>query len=455
MISGNLKEFVAALNADLWGEDAKFSGVVIDTRQLTPGAVFAALRGQHVDGHDFAAMAAERGAAALLVERKVDVALPQWVVADVRLALGDLARSWRRRFDTPVIGVTGSNGKTTVKQMLGSILSQAGETLVTQGNLNNDLGVPLTLFRLGKNHQAAVVEMGANHAGEIEYLVKVAEPVIGVITNAGPAHLEGFGSVEGVALAKGEMFTGLPPDGMAVINASDNHAALWREMAGHCRQLTFGLDTQADFRVDREQLVAVMDGSPRTRVIAQTPYGPTEWEIPLLGSHNVANALAAAAAAWVAGATPVQIVDGLAQMQPAQGRLAIRAGRRGARLIDDSYNANPLSLAAALHVLADMPGRHWLVLGDMGELGPQGESLHVQAGELAKQTGVEKLFALGDLAAKAARAFGAAGMSASSPQALLEAVIAELPSSAQNVVILIKGSRAMHLEQVVAGLLPT
>lgn len=454
MISGYLREFAPTLDLIHPGEDRHFAGVEIDSRRIKNGQLFVALRGERVDGHDFLAQAHAQGAVVALVEREDPaVPLPQWVVRDTRRALGDLARTWRLRFELPVIGVTGSNGKTTVKQMLASICAQQGAVLATQGNLNNDIGVPLTLFNLAPEHRAAVIEMGANHAGEIAYLASLAHPQVGMVNNAAAAHLEGFGSLDGVAKAKGELYQGLPAQGVAIINQDDDYAEFWKTLAGDRSILSFGFDARADFRADADELhIREQQDHLETEFSMYTPSGEMKVRIPLLGRHNVANAMAAAAGAYAAGVQLELIRQGLSQMQPPPGRLQLRAGLAGVRLIDDTYNANPGSLAAAMSVLTALPGPHWLVLADMGELGPQSQDMHRWAGVLARQVGIHRLYSLGALAQEAAQAYGADAQAYMQPQQLAQALLVDI-KTADRPVILFKGSRRMQLEQVVQPLL--
>ncbi len=436
-----LAEAAEALGARREGADVALRGVCTDTRRLQPGQLFVALQGPNFDGHDFVPAALEAGAAACLVSRPV--ASPAIVVEDTRRALGELARAWRQRFRLPLIAVTGSNGKTTVKEMLAAILASGGPILATRGNLNNDIGVPLTLFELDGAHRAAVVEMGANHPGEIAWLVSLARPGVALVTNAGPAHLEGFGSLEGVARAKGEIFAGLPADGIAVINADDAYAPLWRELAAGRRIVSFGLRQPADVSAEWQ---ATGRGS---RLRVHTPAGDFETDLPLPGEHNVMNALAATAAALAAGVSPQNVARGLAGVRAAPGRLQIRPGPAGSTLIDDTYNANPASLAAALRVLQTFPGRHLLALGDMGELGPEAEALHAEAGRLAREAGVARLVAVGSMAAAAAAAFGP-GAERCADRAQAVALLRE--ELGRDDVLLVKGSRASRMDEVIGAL---
>ncbi len=438
-----LHQAARAIGARASGEDVAINGVSTDTRTLRPGQLFVALHGPHFDGHDYIAQAIEKGAVACLVDRQVDVMVPLMMVEDTRLALGKLAKVWRQKLAVPLVAVTGSNGKTTVKEMLAAIFACETPVLATRGNLNNDIGLPLTLLQLHAGHQRAVVEMGANHPGEIAYLTEIAVPDVGVITNAGAAHLEGFGSLEGVARAKGELFAGLPADGVAVINADDPFASLWREIAAARRVVTFGLKEGADVSADWQA------GENGSQMKVRTPQGEFDIQLPLLGEHNVLNALAAIAAAQAAGATCQAIRDGLNTMQAVPGRLQLKRGLRGSRIIDDTYNANPTSLTAALKVLRDFPGEHLLALGDMGELGAEAEALHTAAGRQAREGGVDRLYTIGRMAAAAARAFGEAAMPFDVQDAAIDAIQKDLNN---DTTLLVKGSRLSHMERVVNAL---
>ncbi len=387
--------------------------------------------------------AREQGAAAAAVCRRCDSLLPQVEVDDTRLALGRLAAHWRRRFELQVIAITGSNGKTTVRAMTESILARCGQTLSTQGNLNNDIGLPLTLARLDAADEFAVLEMGANHPGEIDYLAGIAQPSIAVVTNAGPAHLEGFGDLEGVARAKGEVFARLGPDGLAVINADDAYAPLWRELAGHCQVIEFGLRANVPVTAEWHGDATGSD------VSLLTPQGGVDLHLTLPGKHNVMNALAAIAVAQAAGAGLDAIKAGLESLQAVAGRFNIHKLADGVVLIDDTYNANPESLQAALDVLAMAGGQTWLVLGDMGELGGTAAELHVAAGDRARNAGVRRLYGLGELACMAARKFGGPGGCFDDMDALLGALRADLSGPVH---ILVKGSRRMRMERVISAL---
>lgn len=445
-----LVQLAQAAGGVLHGADAGFGAVGIDSRKLAAGDVFVALPGAHTDGHEWLTAAAAAGAAAAVVVHRADLPLAQIVVDDAAAALTAAARRWRADWRGPLVGVAGSNGKTTVKEMIAAILSQCGTCLATRGNLNNHLGVPLTLLRLEPQHHSAVIEMGANRAGDVAALAALAQPLIGVVTNAGAEHLEGFGSLEGAACAEGELVATLAPAGTAVIPADDPYALLWRSMSA-ARVSSFGLGADADFRATQCRYDVDDVRGFVSRFVLVTPQGEVAVELALAGVHNVVNATAAAAAASAAGASLAQIAAGLAAMRAVGGRLQFRAAVHGAWLIDDSYNANPSSLQAALDVLAQLPGRRWLVLGDMGELGEFAPQAHRDAGQLARVRGVERLFAFGELAALAADTFGAGAERYRDPAALVHALA---PQLAADVRVLVKGSRVNRLERVVDALLP-
>ena len=446
MIRGRLSDLAGLLSGRITGPDVAFTGCGTDSRTLGAGELFLALSGPHHDGHEFVAEAQERGAAAAVVERPIAVSLPLLVVPDTLAALGSLAALWRARFPIPLVAVTGTNGKTTVKEMLLSILSRAGATAATRGNLNNEIGVPLCLFALDDTHRYAVMEMGANHPGEIARLCRIAEPSVAVVTCCAPAHLEGFGSVEGVARAKGEILAGLGPGGVAVINQDDDFAPLWHSLAGERRRIGFGLRPGADVTA---RLAPNGDGLSGSRFLLETPRGTAAVHLPLLGTHNVLNACAAAACAEALGISIEHTVGGLESVRAAPGRLTAHEGPPGVRLFDDSYNANPGSLQAALEVLAHCRGERWLVLGDMGELGAESPKLHRDAGHLAKALGVERLYGLGNLCRESVAGFGPGGRHFPDIESLLAALSAELHAGVH---LLVKGSRAMRMERVVGDL---
>ena len=426
------------------GNDTEFQGVCTDTRNIQPGQLFVALKGPNFDGHQFVEQAQQAGAVALLVEKEVSSALPQIVVDDSLKGLGQLASKWRQKFSVPLVAVTGSNGKTSVKEMIKTIFSQTGHVLATRGNLNNHIGVPLMLLELDQSHDAAVIEMGANHPGEIDYLTKLTHPTVAIINNAAAAHLEGFGSLEGVAKAKGEIYGGLDKGGVAVVNTDDHFAPLWASLTSKYRRLTFGIDHAADVTC---QWVATGTGN---KLIVSTPLGNFDCELKMLGRHNVMNALAATACALGAGVEPATIKAGLEAMVPVGGRLQTKPGKQGASIIDDTYNANPYSLRAAMEVLKDIEGDRYLVLGDMGELGENTLEFHRQAGEQARTCGIDKFFATGAQCREAVTAYGEGAEHFDDKQAMIERITALLSPS---VTVLVKGSRAMKMEQVVNGLI--
>lgn len=447
MIHGTLTSLARTLSATLVGPDVGFAGVSTDSRTLKAGELFVALRGPNFDGHAYVPDAQARGAAAAVVERPPDAQLPWLRVADGLAALGAMAAEWRSRFDIPVIAVTGSFGKTTVKEMLAAIVAGRGEVLATRGNLNNEIGLPLTLFGLAPEHRAAVLEMGANHAGEIARLAAIARPLVGVVTAAGPVHLEGFGSLEGVARAKGELYAGLPADGVAVINEDDPFAPLWHELASPRRCVGFGLAADAAFRAEQVSQSLDADG-PLLEFRLVTPDGSADARLALPGRHNAHNALAAAAAAWAAGWSRDEIVAGLARVSPVPGRMSLRKANSGALLIDDTYNASPVALQAAIEYATALPGEAWLVLGDMRELGAASAELHAAAGRFARERGVARLYAYGPESAAAATAFGEA-RHFTQLEELVTALEDELPAGVN---LLVKGSRSMRLETLIARL---
>ena len=448
MIEMRLGEAAAALRAATLPARAAaraFRGVSTDSRRDCTGTLFFALRGPNFDGHDHVDAAERAGAVAAVVERPSESGPPRLVVPDARRALSELASHWRGRFDVPFVAVTGSNGKTTVKEMIASILGRRHRTLATAGNLNTDIGLAATLFGLDSGHRKAVVEMGANHPGEIAALAGLCTPHVAVVTQCAPAHLEGFGDVAGVARAKGELFEALPPGGTGVVNADDRFAGFWTGQLGHRRILRFGLESPADVSARWRP-----HGSG-SRIDLVTPAGEAVVDLGLPGRHNVMNALAAVAASHALGEPPDAITEGLAAMQPVPGRLCMRSLAGGSVLLDDTYNANPGSLRAALDVLADRGGERWLVLGDMAELGGEEQDLHREAGRLARDRGVDRLYGVGRLAAEAVDAFGPGGRHHASRDALVADLRAEL-AACSPVTALVKGSRSMGMESVVRAL---
>ncbi|MBL38764.1 MAG: UDP-N-acetylmuramoyl-tripeptide--D-alanyl-D-alanine ligase [Xanthomonadales bacterium] len=414
-------------------ETGPFVGMTQDSRTLKPGNLYCALLGERVDGHRFVLDAAGAKAAAALVSRTVDAPVAQIVVDDVVKAMGRLAGAWRESMNVRVVAITGSNGKTTVKTMLASIMRRCAPTLATRGNYNNEIGVPLTLAALGEHHRFAVVEMGCGKPGDIEYLAAMARPDVGVVTNAGPAHLERLGSIDGVARTKGELFAALGADDVAVISRDDDYFEYWRGLCTESRQLAFGRSARADIRLEGDDRVV-------------TPAGAFTLELALPGEHNRLNALAATAAALALGIEIDDIASGLAAVDSLPGRLSEREMSGGWRLIDDSYNANPASLYAGLQVLAARQGRRWLALGEMAELGEQSTKLHREIGRAAHDLGIDRLFAIGAHAGSVADAFGAGGEAFED----LDTMAGRMQELLQpDVICLVKGSRSAHMEQLI------
>ncbi len=452
-----ISEAARALDAGIRGNDVAFDAVNTDSRAIRRGDLFVALKGERFDGHRFVAQAAAAGAAAAMVadagagQVNPDIKLPLIVVKDTRLALGRLASCWRNKFTMPLVALTGSSGKTTVKEMLALIFREAARAgspvpdpetcvLATRGNLNNDIGVPLMLLELRPQHRFAVIEMGMNHTGEISYLSRMAAPDVALINNAGRAHIEFLGSEEAIARAKGEIFEGLKPEGIAVINADDRFAGLWRELAGSRKQLDFGIENRAAVTATCRSRYL------ESEIVVKTPRGKAAVTLQAGGMHNVMNALAASAAAAALNVAPGAIAKGLAAYAGVKGRLQKKTCVHGATLIDDTYNANPESVQAAIAVLAQAPGHKLLVLGDMGELGERAPALHAEAGLLARKAGIDQLFTLGELSAQAAQAFGPGARHFSR----IEDLLAEIENAlAPGATMLVKGSRFMQMERVV------
>jgi len=436
-----LKAAAAAAQGEAFGADVRLRGLGLDSRRVRAGELFVALAGDHVDGHDYVEEAGRQGAAAALVARRLPIDLPQILAPDVTVALGRIARYWREQLAVRVVAITGSNGKTTVKEMIASILSRIGPTLATRGNYNNELGVPLTLGRLAPEHRFAVIEMGCGQPGDIRYLADLARPEIGVVTNAGPAHLERLGSVEGVARTKGELFESLPASGTAVINGDDTFAEDWSSRSAHCARLSFGAAKGCDVR-------ELAGNGPMLAM--DTPIGRIETRLALPGAHNRMNALAATAAAIALNVSKDDIETGLAAVRSLPGRLEAHSTAAGWTLIDDTYNANPASLYAGLKVVADSGDEAWLVLGDMAELGEDSERMHAEVGQSAADLGVKRLFAVGRDSAAAVVAFGQGAKHYDSHAALAS----ELKGAVhEGVVCLVKGSRSSAMESIVQDMI--
>ncbi|MDM8193774.1 UDP-N-acetylmuramoyl-tripeptide--D-alanyl-D-alanine ligase [Pseudomonas koreensis] len=441
-----LSELINVLDAQLIGDDASFNGVSIDSRAIQPGQLFIALTGPRFDGHDYLNDVAGKGAVAALVEREVaDSALPQLLVKDTRQALGQLGALSRAAFTQPVAAVTGSSGKTTVKEMLASILRTRGPVLATRGNLNNDLGVPLTLIELAPEHTSAVIELGASRLGEIAYTVGLTKPHVAILNNAGTAHVGEFGGPEKIVEAKGEIIEGLAADGIAVLNLDDKAFGIWKTRAAGRQVLTFALsNSEANFHAS--DLATDARGCPAFNL--HTPEGSERVQLNLLGTHNVANALAAAAAAHALGVSLFGIATGLGAVQPVKGRTVAQLAKNGMRVIDDTYNANPTSMCAAVDILAGFSGRTVLVLGDIGELGDWAEQGHRDVGEYARSK-VSALYAVGPNMVHAVNAFGEQAQHFGTQAELIQALAAEQDT---NTTILIKGSRSAAMENIVAAL---
>lgn len=442
----SLSQLTAALQARLVGSDVSFDGVSIDSRSVGAGQLFVALTGPRFDGHDYLADVQAKGAVAALVEREVEgVDLPQLVVADCRVALGQLGALNRAGFDKPVAAITGSSGKTTVKEMLACILRTRGPVLATRGNFNNDLGAPLTLLEIASEHSAAVIELGASRLGEIRYTVGLTQPQVVILNNAGTAHVGEFGGPEKIVEAKGEILEGLGEGGTAVLNLDDKAFAIWHKRAGDKRVLSFALNNpQADFYAS--DIGRDARGCPAFTL--HSAAGSVAVQLNLLGTHNVSNALAAAAAAHALGVSLPGIAAGLNAVQPVKGRTVAQITANGVRVIDDSYNANPTSMCAAIDILAGFSGRTVLVLGDIGELGQWAQEGHQLVGDYARGK-VDALYAVGSNMTHAVRAFGAEGRHFATQAELIDAVSSE---TASDTTILIKGSRSAAMENVVAAL---
>ncbi|MEZ5502637.1 MAG: UDP-N-acetylmuramoyl-tripeptide--D-alanyl-D-alanine ligase [Halioglobus sp.] len=442
-----LSELSQPLAAQLLGPDCEIGGVSTDSRTVQPGDLFVALRGDHFDGHDYLAQVASAGAVAALVSRDLDLPLSRLQVDNTQRALGLLGAYNRSLYSGPLVAITGSSGKTTVKNMVSAVLSRRGETLATEGNFNNEIGVPLTLLRLRPGLQFAVVEMGAAKAGDIAWLCELARPTVSLLLNAMSAHLDGFGSIEGVAAAKGEIFDGLQQSDVAIINADQPWAKQWRKRAGAATVLDFGLEQAAAISARGIQ----SRGVEGTSFTASTPVGDMAIRLLLPGLHNVTNALAAVAVGLACKLSLTEIRDGLEGLQPVDGRLRTLRSPQGAVVIDDCYNANPGSVRAAIDVLADCPGRRVLMLGTMLELGVNSSALHREIGAYARTAGIDRLWGVGPELAGCVDAFGANGRYFEDR----DAAVAALPGQfGEGDTVLVKGSRGAGMERVLHALLP-
>lgn len=439
-----LSEAAVALKALHLGNDVQFDSVGSDSRNIKAGQLFVALKGPNFVGSKFAAEALKKGAVAVLLSDDVVEARPALLVNDTRLALGELAKYWRSKFTTPVVAITGSNGKTTTKEMLTDILAanahEHAKVHATYGNLNNDIGLPLTLLKMNASHQYVVLEMGMNHLGEIDYLTHIAQPSVALINNAGTAHIGELGSRDNIAKAKGEIFAGLQADGVAVINADSDYAQYWQSLNSNKKVVTFGLSEHADIHATYKEADGV------SLVCLTTPQGSVDFKLKVQGAHNINNALAASAAAFALGVSNAKIAQGLNNFNGVYGRLERKAGMHGAIIIDDTYNANPDSMMAAINVLAKASGERILVLGDMGELGVDAINMHMHIGAYAKTSGIETLYCLGQMSVAMVQGFGVGAQHFGSAEAIAEAISSQLKS---NTTVLVKGSRFMRMERVV------
>lgn len=421
--------------------EALVTGATQDSRKVQAGNLYLAFVGERVDGHDYIAEARENGATAALVSRRVDDVLPQLLVDDVLSAFGEIAKAWLAKCQAKVVAITGSNGKTTLKEMVTAILSQVGQVTATKGNYNNSLGVPLTVCQINQDDDFAVLEMGASHLGDIQELVEIAMPDVAIVNNVAPAHIEGFGSIEGVADTKGAIYSGLKQSGIAIVNADMPYQVLWAPMIGQREKLTFGLDAPADVTASYMQLEAA--SSHFMVVLDEVNH---HFTLPLPGQHNVNNALAAIAITSALKVPVSAMVKGLQNMRSVAHRLQLRQGLQAARLIDDTYNANPASYTQALSVLTHFGGEPWLVLADFGELGEEANSIHQNMGQQAKAAGVKRLFTLGEMTTLTSETFGEGAMHFNDMTQLASVLKTELNP---NVTCLFKGSRYMQLDRLV------
>jgi UDP-N-acetylmuramoyl-tripeptide--D-alanyl-D-alanine ligase len=428
-----LSEIAEIINGTHVGVDVEIASISIDTRAIQSGELYVAIKGHQFDGNEFVNKAEQVGAIAAILNEGFTTTLPHILVADTRLALAQMAGAWRDKASTKVVGITGSNGKTTVKEMTAAILAVDGSVLFTKGNLNNDIGVPLTLLRLNEDHRYAVIEMGANHLGEIAYTSAIAKSDVVILNNAGAAHIEGFGSLDGVAKAKGEIIETLKSDGIAVLNKDDKYFDYWKSIAGDRKVLSFGLSEDADIFA-RNIKTEITDNEFVTTFSLVTSLTMMKVHLKLAGSHNVSNALAAIAAGLALGLNLEQIKTGLEQVRPVTGRMQPLVGRLGNIVIDDTYNANAASLKAGLDVLVKCKGEHWVVLGAFGELGQDSPKIHAEIGFDARNT---------------VRIFGKGATFFDSQDELIDALKAELTGDEA---ILIKGSRTQRMENVAAAL---
>ena len=450
MTSMTLSSVAEKINASVIGAEAVFSSVSTDTRNIRSGDLFVALKGENFDGHDYVGKAFEQGAVAAMVDHAVSDEASQLLVDDTRLGLGRLAAVWRDLVNPRVVALTGSNGKTTLKEMLAAILSEENHVLATLGNLNNDIGVPLTLLRL-QDEEVAIVEMGANHVGEIDYLTKIARPDVAILNNAGTAHIGEFGSEENIAHGKAEILNGLAEQGVFIYHADSKWVPLWNKLSSGVESLSFGMAQQADYRLlDDYRLNWDESGFYAVFSIKEKKSGHQQViRLPLAGKHNAMNATAAAAAARSLGVSFEVISKGLEKIEPVKGRLKPVEGIGGQMILDDSYNANPDSVGAAMDVLKTAPGRKILVLGDLAELGAEVENIHAALGRLAEEKGIETLLTCGDVSKKSSDSFGGDSQHFSTRESLTSYL---MENTGKDDFVLIKGSRSALLDQVVDAL---
>lgn len=452
MINLSLSDIAQQVNGTLSGEDLVVQGVSTDTRSIVDNDLFVALVGPNFNGHVFANEARQKGAVAIIASEPVVAHMPVILVADTKLALGQLGAYVKQQVNPKTVGITGSSGKTTVKEMTTAILQQCGNVLATDGNFNNDIGVPLTLLRLQPEHEFAVIEMGANHLGEIAYTTNLVKPDVATIVNAAASHLEGFGSLFGVARAKSEIFKGLSKTGTALLNYDSQFYDFWQGKLDNEFVYSFSLAASPGGKADYTASSVGLAFNGCAHFIMHTPIGEMNIELTIPGMHNVGNALLAAALAVNVGASLENVRAGLATMTNVKGRLDVKQLSEQVRVIDDSYNANVASVTAAIKLLASYQGRRILVLGDMAELGDKARHYHEEVGELAKSEDIDMLFTLGVLSQSASSVYGANGQHFSEIDALINALYAELQHVDEDITILVKGSRSAKMERVVTAL---
>ncbi len=447
-MSMRLAEIASAIDGKLVGPDAEVSQFSIDSRKIEAGDVYIALRGERFDGHDFVSEVIKKGAAAVVTEFQIDQDVSNLVVKDTRLALAEIAAAWKQKLSLKTIAITGSNGKTSVKEMIAAVLAEQASVLFTQGNLNNDIGVPLTLLRLEEQHEFAVIEMGANHQAEIAYSCRFAKPDIGLITNIGAAHIEGFGSLDGVAKAKSEIVQSLGENGIAILNRDDNYFDFLKNRSSAQRIVSFGFHDDADIRAENIK-VRQENKSIRTCFQLVSDKQSITINMKLAGQHNVMNVLAAAACAKALGIDLSQVRDALEKMVGVPGRMQFMHGKLGNIVINDTYNANPDSFQAALDVLAECEGEPWVVLGALGEMGEHSLKIHQDLGTVIKSKNVVRLLAVGSDAEAASRSFGVGATFFESQAQMIDQLNKELKG---HETLLIKGSRAQKMENIVTAI---